>query len=59
MKVTAEARLIFDVRYSWTLVSHCFILLADLWEDIADTGFAVTLAAAVEDVLNAVQHFLS
>ena len=59
MKVTAEARLSFDVRYSWTLVLHCFILLADLREDITDAGLAVSLAFAVEDVFNAVQHLLS
>ena len=50
---------LFDVRYSLTLRLNCFILLADLWEHVADAGLAVSLAIAVEDVLNAVQHFLS
>ena len=58
MKVTAEARLSFDVKYSWTLLFHRFILLTDLREDVADAGFAVSLAIAVEDVLNAVEHLL-
>ena len=56
MKVTAEARLSFDVKFSWTLLFHRFILLADLREHVADAGFAVSLAVAVEDVLNAVEH---
>ena len=50
---------LFDVRYSLNLRLHCFILLADLREDIADAGLALCLAVAVEDVLNTVQHLLS
>ena len=50
---------LFDVRYLLTLRLQCFILLADLWEHIADTGLAVRLSVAVEDVFNAVEHLLS
>ena len=49
---------LFEVRYSQTICQHSFLLLAELRDDIADIGLAVSLPDAIEDVFDAVQDLL-
>ena len=49
---------LFDIGYSRTVRWHDFLLLAELRDDVADTGLALPLPYAVGDVLHAVQHLL-
>ena len=47
---------LFDLGYSLTVRWHDFLLLAELRDDVADTGLALPLPYAVGDVFHAVQH---